>query len=595
MANRVTHLFSCPDVFARLAAASGAALVSWRQDGVGAGLRAVNAKLTEIVCVEDFAATGDVDDTLMIRRAAAEIRRRGGGTLWFKHGKTYTVWTSDALTVVDLSSTRGVTVELNGCIIDSALTNPASMPQFILASGSTGLTIRGGKFVGGNTTLTFSTGERFVYVGTAVTNLSIEDCDIRDCQNGLYIDGTGGACRGVYFNRVYLNKVFYPFTLYDTTLARASYTAIGCGRSAAIGEGCHDVKVDLVSEQGSALTDCIMGITCKSTKTAYENSITDVEITYHSKTRLIAQSADEALIALNFNQYDTGGGVVVSTAGHYDNIRIKFFVDCQSAAKPANLVSIRKNTIPFAPDPTGRGHTVSGLKISGVAKNCANLTQHGLRLFSTEAPANWTGDYIDTVDVSELRLEGTLPSGDAIYVNGQGAVALTPFLSLKNVYCDDAISYNNVTTACITEENVKASNLDASSVTGRSFTPTWGSSGTQPVLGSSTIAGRWSRRGRMVKYEGNLVIVTGGSYSEGTGNYTLTLPVAVASGGPSAIGVVYALDSGTSHYRGVCVAVAGASVMSVFLADSVNAWSQGAPFTPATGDNFQWSIEYPSA
>ncbi|MGW2985467.1 hypothetical protein [Streptomyces goshikiensis] len=61
-----------------------------------------------------------------------------------------------------------------------------------------------------------------------------------------------------------------------------------------------------------------------------------------------------------------------------------------------------------------------------------------------------------------------------------------------------------------------------------SYTPTWSSGGTQPILGNGTLIGRWARCGNVIFY---MIRLTAGSTTTfGTGNYLFSLPVAVGSG-----------------------------------------------------------------
>lgn len=75
---RVTEIFSAPNVFARLAASTGAALVGFKQDGIAAVVRTALAKMREQLSVDDFAPIGHVwgvDDSTVIQRALTEALR----------------------------------------------------------------------------------------------------------------------------------------------------------------------------------------------------------------------------------------------------------------------------------------------------------------------------------------------------------------------------------------------------------------------------------------------------------------------------------------------------------------------------------------
>lgn len=62
------------------------------------------------------------------------------------------------------------------------------------------------------------------------------------------------------------------------------------------------------------------------------------------------------------------------------------------------------------------------------------------------------------------------------------------------------------------------------------YTPTWASSGTQPVVNNGAIAGRYIRIGKLVIFQMSLTMGTTTTF--GTGNYSFSLPVAaLASSG----------------------------------------------------------------
>ena len=204
MAERITHLFSCPDIINRLASAAGAALVSWRQDGVAAALRDVATKLTEIVNVEDFASAGDPDDTLRLQRAAAAIVARGGGTLWFKHGKAYTVLTgapASQVVICNVTGTKGVTIEGNGATITSARVNSSYGDVLFYAQPAENLTVRNLKFIGGFTGA-FATGptdaQYFIAFGGGCKNIRAENVTVTKCGYGVACLNESAINTGVY-------------------------------------------------------------------------------------------------------------------------------------------------------------------------------------------------------------------------------------------------------------------------------------------------------------------------------------------------------------------------------------------------------------
>ena len=96
------------------------------------------------------------------------------------------------------------------------------------------------------------------------------------------------------------------------------------------------------------------------------------------------------------------------------------------------------------------------------------------------------------------------------------------------------------------------------------YTPTWTSSGTAPVIGNGTLSGRYSISGNTV----NLVInlIAGSTTTFGTGGQSFSLPIQAANQTVSYVGHAHLLD--TTRWGGQCIV-------------SPNALNT-APFFPAT-------------
>lgn len=104
-------------LLARFATSVGAALVGFIADGAGAVLRTVQAKLREVVTVDDFGAVGDgsTDDTAAILAAIAATP--AGAMLRFRGGATYKV--SDAIVITAANvwvDGQGATINQTGTL-----------------------------------------------------------------------------------------------------------------------------------------------------------------------------------------------------------------------------------------------------------------------------------------------------------------------------------------------------------------------------------------------------------------------------------------------------------------------------------------------
>jgi hypothetical protein len=118
------------------------------------------------------------------------------------------------------------------------------------------------------------------------------------------------------------------------------------------------------------------------------------------------------------------------------------------------------------------------------------------------------------------------------------------------------------------------------------FTPTWSSSGTQPVIGNGTISGRYTRFSKLVF--ATWLVIPGSTTTFGTGTYNLTLPVTAAVQRYT-LGVDL-LDTGVQHYagQGIVDGNVDTAKFSEILAGSnatgPTSWAATTPFTFGNGD-----------
>jgi hypothetical protein len=118
-----------------------------------------------------------------------------------------------------------------------------------------------------------------------------------------------------------------------------------------------------------------------------------------------------------------------------------------------------------------------------------------------------------------------------------------------------------------------------------SYTPTWSSTGTAPVLNNGTLTGRWARCGNVIIYMIKLTV--GSTTTLGTGNYVFSLPVAVGSV-TDFIGDAFAGDAsvGSAGYStGIAFLGAGGTVGAYFgNTVGASALTNANPMTWANGD-----------
>lgn len=129
--------------------------------------------------------------------------------------------------------------------------------------------------------------------------------------------------------------------------------------------------------------------------------------------------------------------------------------------------------------------------------------------------------------------------------------------------------------------------LTALTVAWTSYTPTWTSTGTQPVLGNGTIVGQYVRLGKFVVYRGRLDMGTTTTF--GTGIWNFSLPVAFNTSGGQ-VGVAYLSDATGITYP----AVAAFFGSNLFLNAVGGNVIPTVPFTWAQSDNLLWTAVYES-
>jgi len=119
------------------------------------------------------------------------------------------------------------------------------------------------------------------------------------------------------------------------------------------------------------------------------------------------------------------------------------------------------------------------------------------------------------------------------------------------------------------------------------------SSGTQPTLGNSTITARYKQRPGLVTYQFDLTI--GSTFTAGTGNYRIKLPIASADF--LAVGAALVVDVSVPTFFPSIVIPIGGNLGNAEIYRAVAGTPTGAPFgaasfTLATGDIIRGQLEY---
>lgn len=126
--------------------------------------------------------------------------------------------------------------------------------------------------------------------------------------------------------------------------------------------------------------------------------------------------------------------------------------------------------------------------------------------------------------------------------------------------------------------------LTAVSATWTSYTPTWSTSGTAPVLGNGTLQGRYARVGTWVQFE--ILFQAGSTSTFGTGTFRFTLPATPTIMSNRAVFSNAGIeDSGTGNYPASCTfngttieVFTGAGLLVATTATSPMAWTTSDKF-----------------
>lgn len=119
---------------------------------------------------------------------------------------------------------------------------------------------------------------------------------------------------------------------------------------------------------------------------------------------------------------------------------------------------------------------------------------------------------------------------------------------------------------------------------GIDFTPTWSTSGTQPVLGNGTLTGKYVRLGKLILY--TISLTAGSSTTFGTGRFEFLLPVTAGFTLGAAVAIMQDIS--------VPVITTGAGFMIsttefsvTYTGDTAPGITFNTPFTWAVNDTLQ--------
>jgi hypothetical protein len=139
--------------------------------------------------------------------------------------------------------------------------------------------------------------------------------------------------------------------------------------------------------------------------------------------------------------------------------------------------------------------------------------------------------------------------------------------------------------------NVRSSNYISSGLIAGTWTQ---SSGTQPAIGNGTLNFHYSREGRKVTIDFELVAASATTFGNNGAPYFFNLPApydAIPAGNVPAIGAVLGLNAG-ALVTGVAYFASGGANFVIARDGNGAYWRLGNPGTWATGDSIRTTITY---
>lgn len=125
------------------------------------------------------------------------------------------------------------------------------------------------------------------------------------------------------------------------------------------------------------------------------------------------------------------------------------------------------------------------------------------------------------------------------------------------------------------------------------YVPVWGSTGVAPALNNGTISGRYLQVGKLIYLTINLVAGTTTTF--GTGQWTLSLPVAQAAARLPVANVLYFDASAGQFFPGTTWDASSTTVALYNTASPLTAVTGTAPFVWTTSDQVILTLVYEAA
>lgn len=335
--------------------------------------------------------TTGTDDTVALQNMALVINQVGGGTVSFRPGAYYRVFSATTGALFNLSNLRGINIQGNGCtlVVPTSKTITTAEGYFFAFTNCKNITVNG--FNTNGPTLDVSNtnvkGYEFThYVG----------CDTIDMpantivnalagatfygQNGSGFPDASSRSQNIHIGVMKVTNCWYGIDsqFSGDNLVCDMLVSDTIHRSVFI-YGCSDVKINVHSKNHKA-TDLRMFAWNDGTHGS--QPLKNVEVWYSTGTDSTACGANVENIYTG--AWGTGPCV-------YDTIKIHLDIEYAGSGQGGAAVAITKLNNSAAADPTGsRGHTFSNITIDGRVLGIPDTSANGI--VALDSNANFTGE-----------------------------------------------------------------------------------------------------------------------------------------------------------------------------------------------------------
>ena len=262
--------------------------------------------------------------------------------------------------------------------------------------------------------------------------------------------------------------------------------------------------------------------------------------------------------------------------------------------------------------------TVSGSTHSGTNTFTGTVALSGATL--TGAYISTGGPTFNTLSTSFTRAGATDPAirvrldadtqsrvivqADGTHVFGSGGATGDVTLSRTAAATLGVTGNFSVTGATSTTGNVTSTgDVTWTGIPWTTYSVAWTASTSNPSAGiDGTVSGRYKQMGKTVV--ATVIIIPGPTgFARGTGNYSISLPVAAANHDLVYIGDFHILSTGNGRWMGQTVISPGATTTSAFIPEVSGGsatgqavfWQHDTPFPVNPGDRFRFTFTYEAA